>query len=157
MQELYDIEKIKQLKARYFRSLDTNDWGLFGETLSDNCSASYSDGRLVLEGRDAIVAFMTKYMSGPTLLSMHHGHTPEIDLLDDDHAKGIWYLQDLVMDLKRKTQLVGSAIYADEYVRENGEWKISKTGYSRVFECVEPIPDNRTVVKNMFAQDTPDS
>lgn len=150
MQELYEIEKIKQLKARYFRALDTNDWSLFGDTLSESCSASYSDGRLVLDGRDAIVAFMSKHMSGATLLSMHHGHTPEISIIDDNAATGIWYLQDQVIDLKSMTQLSGAAIYTDEYVRENNEWKISKTGYSRTFEYYEPIPENRKIIKNMF-------
>ena len=150
MQELYDIEKIKQLKARYFRALDTNDWALFGDCLSDDCKANYSDGRLVLDGRDAIVSFMAKHMTGPDLLSMHHGHTPEIEILDSDHASGIWYLQDMVMDLKSKTQMFGAAIYSDEYVRENGDWKISKTGYSRTFECSKPMPAELNVIKNMF-------
>ena len=152
MQELYDIEKIKQLKARYFRALDTNDWTLFGDCLSEDCFANYSDGRLVLEGRDAIVGFMAKHMTGPNILSMHHGHTPEIELQDSDHASGIWYLQDMVMDLKSKTQMFGAAIYSDEYVRENGDWKISKTGYSRTFECYEPMPSELKVVKNMFVK-----
>ena len=35
MNELLEIEKIKQLKARYFRALDTNDWALFGSTLTE--------------------------------------------------------------------------------------------------------------------------
>lgn len=151
MQELYDIEKIKQLKARYFRALDTNDWGLFGDCLSEDCIASYSDGRLIREGREAIVGFMDKHMSGPTLLSMHHGHTPEIDLVEADRATGIWYLNDTVIDLKSNTQLTGAAIYTDEYIRDGGDWKISKTGYSRTFEYYEPIPESRKIIKNMFA------
>lgn len=150
MQELYDIEEIKQLKARYFRALDTNDWALFGDCLSDDCHANYSDGRLVREGRDAIVAFMEKYMSAPTLLSMHHGHTPEITIVDNDHATGIWYLNDMVMDLERKNQMFGAAIYRDEYTRDGDDWKISKTGYNRTFEYLQPIPDDLKIIKNMF-------
>lgn len=150
MQELYDIEKIKQLKARYFRALDTNDWTLFGDCLTDECVASYSDGRLVLNGREAIVGFMNKHMSGPTLLSMHHGHTPEIELTGDNAATGIWYLNDLVIDLKSNTQLFGAAIYSDEYIRDEDGWKISKTGYSRTFECYEPVSKDLKIVKNMF-------
>ena len=150
MQELYDIEKIKQLKARYFRALDTNDWSLFGDTLSADCSASYSDGRLVRDSRESIVEFMAKHMSGPTLLSMHHGHTPEIDIIDENNATGIWYLHDQVLDLKTMTQLSGAAIYNDKYVRESDGWKICETGYTRTFEYYEPIPENRKIVKNMF-------
>jgi hypothetical protein len=40
--ELLEIEKIKQLKARYFRALGTNDWTLFGSTLTEDCVARYS-------------------------------------------------------------------------------------------------------------------
>ncbi len=150
MQELYDIEKIKQLKARYFRALDTNDWPLFGACLSHDCIANYSDGRLVREGREAIVEFMAKHMTGPTLLSMHHGHTPEIEIIDENNATGIWYLNDMVMDFKSNTQLTGAAIYSDEYVRIEGEWQISKTGYSRTFEYFQPISKDLKIVKNMF-------
>jgi hypothetical protein len=46
---------------------------------------------------------------------MHHGHTPEIEIVDDNNATGIWYLNDLVIDLKSNTQLSGAAIYHDEY------------------------------------------
>lgn len=34
LQRLIDIESIKQLKARYFRSLDHKDWDLFGEVFT---------------------------------------------------------------------------------------------------------------------------
>lgn len=150
MQEIYQIELIKQLKARYFRALDTNDWPLFGRTLTEDCEANYSDGRLLLNGREDIVGFMAKHMSGPTLLSMHHGHTPEIKLTSDSSATGIWYLQDTVIDLKRKTRLDGAAIYADEYTKQGDDWLISKTGYARTFESVQPLSDDFSIVKNMF-------
>ena len=150
MQDLYEIEQIKQLKGRYFRTLDTNDWELFGQCQTEDCKADYSDGRLKLEGRDAIVAFMSKHMSGPDLLSMHNGHTPEISLVDENTANGIWYLNDVVIDLRRRTQLVGAAIYKDQYRKDNDVWKISYTSYARTFEYYHPLRDDVTFVKNMF-------
>lgn len=149
-EKLYEIEMIKQLKGRYFRALDTNDWTLFGDSLTEDCQAEYSDGELAFSGRNEIVAFMKQHMSTPTLLSMHNGHHPEIDLLDETHAKGIWYLQDTVLDLKGGNHLYGGGIYHDEYRKLEGQWRISKTGYSRTYECVEPLSEQLVVTKNMF-------
>ena len=151
--DLYDlsnIEQIKQLKGRYFRTLDTNDWESFGECLTLDCNASYSDGRLQLEGREAIVGFMKKHMSSEKLLSMHNGHTPEISILSESEASGVWYLNDMVIDLERRTQLVGAAIYKDKYRLEDGVWRISYTSYARTFEYFQPISEEVTFVKNMF-------
>ncbi len=37
VQMLWDIEQIKQLKARYFRMIDTKDWEGFRELFTDDC------------------------------------------------------------------------------------------------------------------------
>ena len=152
MSKLEAIEAIKQVKYRYFRALDCNEWDLFADTLTEDCSAAYSDGKLCLEGREAIAGFMRDNMFGADFLSMHHGHHPEITLVDEDNATGIWYLEDTIISLARKTRLQGAAIYEDRYRRENGEWRISATGYRRTFEFVEPLNPEATMLSNMFAK-----
>lgn len=151
MNELLEIEKIKQLKARYFRALDTNDWALFADTLSEDCVARYSGGEYSFDGRDTIVGFMAEHMSGDKFLSMHNGHHPEIELTSELTADGIWYLEDTVILLEAGTRMYGAGIYADKYVKVNDEWKISETGYERIFECVEQLGDNHVVTANMFS------
>jgi len=147
-----EIEEIKQLKYRYFRSLDTNDWELFGDCLTEDCVANYGDGRKKLDGRSDIVDFMSRNMSADTFLSMHNGHHPEISIAEDGtSATGTWYLQDMIVHLERGVRLYGTGLYHDEYVKADGVWRISRTGYSRVFECVEPLSDKHVVLKNMFA------
>ncbi len=37
LEQLWDIEQIKQLKARYFRLLDTKDWDAFADRFTDDC------------------------------------------------------------------------------------------------------------------------
>ena len=151
MNELLEIEKIKQLKARYFRALDTNDWELFGSTLAEDCVARYSGGKYAFDSREATVAFMSENMSGPNFLSMHHGHHPEIEISSETTATGVWYLQDMVLDLNSNFRLYGAGIYADEYRKVDGEWQISKTGYERTFECGETLGEGHMVMHNMFA------
>ncbi|MCB1704007.1 MAG: nuclear transport factor 2 family protein [Halioglobus sp.] len=150
MEALLEIEKIKQLKARYFRALDTNDWALFAATLSQDCIGSYSDGDLSFDGRDAIVTFMRDNLSGDKILTLHHGHHPEIDIVDATAATGIWYLEDTVLALEAGIRIYGGAIYADEYRKVDGQWCICKTGYKRTFECSEPLDAQHSVLKNMF-------
>lgn len=151
MNELLEMEKIKQLKARYFRALDTNDWELFGACLRENCISRYAGGRHSFDGRDATVKFMSDNLSGENMLTLHQGHTPEIELIGSLKATGTWYLEDTVIDLKNKFRIYGAGVYHDVYEKVNGHWLISEIGYDRTFECAEPLPENHRVIENCFA------
>lgn len=137
MPDLQNIELIKQLKARYFRALDNKDWALMKTCLSADCVARYDGGKYSFNGRDQIVQFFSSYMSNPKLVFMHHGHHPEITLLDSTHAQGIWYLQDLVINLENNTTLRGAGFYHDQYIFTDGQWLLRETGYERTFEEIE--------------------
>lgn len=151
MQNLVEQDQILKLKARYFRGLDTKDWQLFADTMTDDVKGRYSDGQLSFEDKASLVGFMEENLSSATVVTMHHGHHPEIEINDDGvSATGVWYLQDMVIDLVGKTRLYGAAIYQDRYRKENGEWRISRTGYSRTFEFVEPLSDKHVVLQSMF-------
>lgn len=153
MNELLEIEKIKQLKARYFRALDTNDWQSFSDCLSTDCSADYGDGEYSFGNREEIVDFMSTNMSADTFLSMHNGHHPEIGVASDGaSATGVWYLQDMILDLSNNVRLYGTGIYNDKYVKSGDDWKISYTAYARIFECVEPLGEHHNVIKNIFTK-----
>lgn len=152
MRQLLEMERIKELKARYFRALDTKNWVLFAACLTEDVEGRYSDGQLSFDGKEQLVSFMVKNLSSGTVLTMHHGHHPEIEINEDNmQATGIWYLQDMVIDLQNKTRLYGAAIYHDEYRAVKGEWKISKTGYSRIFEFIEPLSEKHVCLQSMFA------
>ena len=151
MNELIKIEKIKQLKARYLRGLDTNDWAVFASTMTEDCTAKYNGGKLSFSTRDEIVGFMRENLSGEKVLTLHQGHQPEIELIDEVNARGSWYLQDMVIHLEAAVRIYGSAIYQDSYRLEVGEWKISATGYKRVFEAMEPLGEGHSITENMFS------
>lgn len=152
MNELFEIEQIKQLKARYLRGLDTNDWEVFASSMSEDCTGRYNGGKLSFDTRDDIVAFMREKLSGDKVLTLHQGHQPEIEILDEDNARGSWYLQDMVIHLEAGVRIYGSAVYQDDYRKENGKWKICATGYRRVFEALEPLGEGHTITENMFSQ-----
>ena len=144
IQELVEIEAIKKLKARYQRAVDTKDWELMRSVLAPDATSVYSDGKYAFEGRDAIVEFLVNSMDDPAIQSMHHAHTPEIEITSDTTATGTWYLEDFVLSARPSdgaphgTVLHGTGIYHDAYVKVGGEWQIQRTGYARIFEDIQP-------------------
>ena len=123
MLDLEAIELIKQLKARYFRFVDTREFEL--------------------DGWPALEAFYKKSFT-PNAFGMHNGHHPEITV-DGDTATGIWYLQDIFVELNHSVTIMGSALYDDAYRKESGEWKIARTGYRRLWEEYHPRGDDITL------------
>ena len=132
-----DLEAIRQLKYRYFRALDCKDWDALGETLTKDATTAYDSGRYAFAGRDSILEFLRGALGSRRVISMHHGHHPEIEFTGEGSAVGTWYLEDKVLFLDANTVLRGAAFYRDEYVRIDGQWKIRSTGYERTFEEVE--------------------
>ena len=81
-----------------------------------------------------------------------HAHHPEIELTSDSTAKGVWYLQDIVIDLDTNTTLRGAGFYHDEYEKVDGQWKIKHTGYIRTYEEVEERSDKTKLTTNIFSK-----
>lgn len=47
VQQLKDVQAIKELKSRYFCAMDTKDWEAMEATMAPDIETSYSDGKLV--------------------------------------------------------------------------------------------------------------
>jgi bile-acid 7alpha-dehydratase len=131
IQELKDIEAIKQLKGRYFRSIDCKLWDELADCFTEDAVSNYANGRDHYEGREAIMRFIKGALDMP-VLSMHQGHQPEITITSETTAVGTWALEDYIITLKNKG-LQCAAFYHDEYVKIGGQWKIKSTGYDFVY------------------------
>jgi hypothetical protein len=129
-----ELEAIRRLKYAYFRTLDLKQFDDLGALLTEDATASYEDGKTVLEGRAAIVTWLREALGNPGIISEHHGHHPELTLLADTEATGTWYLQDRVIVPAADFELAGTAFYEDRYRRTDEGWRIAHTGYTRVFE-----------------------
>jgi uncharacterized protein (TIGR02246 family) len=134
-----DIEAIKLVKARYFRCLDTRDWEGWGRVFAVDAVLEVPEADVVEHGRDAIVASVSAALTGAT--TVHHGHMPEIELTGPDTARGIWAMFDYVewppSDSGERIGLRGYGHYHEEYVREDGEWRIARTRLVRL--RVDPL------------------
>ena len=60
-----DIEAIKQLKARYFRTMDTKDWDAMREVFTDDVVVDTSEaGGSVVSGADEFMTFLQEVLRG---------------------------------------------------------------------------------------------
>ncbi|MEL0305330.1 MAG: nuclear transport factor 2 family protein [Halieaceae bacterium] len=142
MLDLEAIEYIKQLKARYFRFVDTRDLEGLRSVFTDDATAHFkgADYEFELNGWEALEAFYKKSFT-PATFGMHNGHHPEITV-NGDTATRIWSQQDNYVELKHQLTILGSALYDDAYRKESGEWKIARTGYKRLWEEYHPRGDD---------------
>ena len=153
LQQLSDLEDIRTLKHRYFRGIDTANIELLGGLFTDDISVDYRGGnyRVRLQGRGNMLEFLKNSFHSDAV-AMHHGHMPEITLTGEDSAEGIWYLEDIFINLEFRTHTVGSAIYRDQYRREDGMWKIARTEYDRVIEFIRPLTDDTKITSHHLAK-----
>jgi hypothetical protein len=144
-----DIEDIKRLKYAYLRFLDTKRWEDLAATFTEDATSAYDSGKFSFTGRAAIMEFLRGALGDPKIVSMHQAHHPEIELVDSANARGVWYLQDLVIFTEANLVLQGAAFYEDHYVKVGGRWLIRHTGYTRTFEEVRPHGEVRSF-RSMF-------
>ncbi len=122
------IEAIRQLKARYFRLLDTKDWDAWREVFTEDFEGEVHGPHPVIafKGRDQMVETNRRVLAeAPTV---HHGHTPEIELTSADTATGIWAMVDVVTLGEGFT---GYGHYHEEYRKVDGEWRIARLRLTR--------------------------
>lgn len=129
-----DLRALEELKYRYTRCLDTQDWDGFAACLTPDVTSDYNG--LSFEDRDALVEYMRTNLAG--ISTTHQVHHPEIDVTGDE-ATGRWYLYDKVFAPAFDYYLEGAAFYSDQYVRTSDGWKIAHTGYVRTWELTGKI------------------
>ncbi len=153
LQQLSDLEEIRQLKARYFRCIDTGAESELATLFTDDVTIDLKGGgyRLQVSGRDEMVEFIGSSFNSD-IVAMHHGHTPEIAFTSPDEATGTWYLQDRFIDPIRGTDTIGSSLYYDTYRRTSDGWKIAASEYQRVFEEVRPIDPAAKLTAHLLAK-----
>jgi ketosteroid isomerase-like protein len=124
-----DIESIKQLKARYFRTMDTKDWDAMRRVFTDDLVADTSAaGGNVVEGADEFVAFLRATLADA--VTVHQGHMPEIELTSATTATGVWALHDLV--IWNGTRLEGYGHYHETYEKLSDGWHIKSLTLTRL-------------------------
>jgi hypothetical protein len=133
LDRLLAIEEIKQLKARYFRFVDTKDWTGLRTVFCESAQFFVSQEQIralnlnrgepiveSLRGPDAIVRFISDALHEAD--SVHHGFMPEIDVTSDHTARGVWAMEDHVRWPTKS--LHGMGHYIETYERVESIWRI---------------------------------
>jgi hypothetical protein len=142
IQRLMDIEAIKQLKHAYFRCVDTCNLDELGSLFHQDVKVCFKGGGYEwnLNGRDEYVKNIGMSFSSEAI-GHHNAHHPEIQMLSETEATGLWYLADHMWILNHNALTSGTALYWDRYVKEDGRWLIRETNYERIYEINETLEE----------------
>lgn len=134
-----DIEAIRQLKARYFRLMDTKQWDEMRSVFTADVRVDVSaDGAGQFDGVDAFMAMLEPTLRG--VVSVHHGHMPEITLTSATTASGIWAMEDRLYFPPETgmAELHGAGHYHETYEKIDGEWRIASMTLTRLRVDITP-------------------
>jgi SnoaL-like domain len=135
-----DVEAIKQLKARYFRTMDTKDWGGMHHLFTDDVVVDITcSGGGVVEGADDFMTFLRNTIRD--VVTVHHGHMPEIELTSSTTASGIWAMEDMLR-WPNGMELHGFGHYHETYEKLDGRWRIKTTTLTRLRVDVHEAPEH---------------
>ena len=136
---LVAIEDIKQLKARYYRFLDTRNWELFQTLWAPDAVMDLNFPQRILvsesglyRGPDAITAFAKKAIGEGTTID--HAIMPEIEILTATAARAIWAQEDRVFwpEGYPNRSLHGFGHEHETYEKIDGKWFIKSTKLVRL-------------------------
>jgi hypothetical protein len=135
---LADRAALQELKASYFRFLDTKQWAAWRQLFTDDM-VFYNDTvplpttteTMTSSGDDFVEMVSTVLVDAVTV---HQGHMPEIRFQDDRHAQGIWAMFDWVDSSgSGGTSMQGFGHYHEQYVKgDDGKWRIAELRLTRL-------------------------
>jgi hypothetical protein len=135
LERLQAIEDIRQLKARYFRLMDTKQWDEFATIFTPDMKVISPNGKVWMEGGTAFAQSIRSSLERS--VSVHQGFTAEIEIIDADNARAIWSMQDIIEWEDRHPRegwksIIGRGHYHDTYRRTNGIWRIATLSLIRL-------------------------
>lgn len=141
---LEDIQAITQLKHRYFRLLDHQDWKALRECFTEDVETHYENGHYHFTGIDEVMRFLSESLEGLRAggrWGIHLGHHPEIELLSESEAHGLWTLHAASLDRGAGRAGRQESFYEDDYRKVDGVWRIRRTGYTTFTQGSWEAPD----------------
>ncbi|MGB3302499.1 nuclear transport factor 2 family protein [Gordonia sp. (in: high G+C Gram-positive bacteria)] len=152
-EKLWAIECIKNTFAERLRCMDCKEWEIYPTLHTDDVVSEtwgglpankqpVSDGvsnRVV--GPGPLTAAIKRLLDGHIpITSVHHGHTPQIELTSNTTARGIWAMEDHLWwtNGDHEEHLHGYGHYHEEYRLVGDKWLISYRTLVRLREDKTP-------------------
>jgi hypothetical protein len=149
IERLADIEAIHQLKARYCRLLDAQEWTAWGEVFTTDAVLRFGPSEHeVVVGRDTIVSHIQRVLVDA--ITVHQAKMPEIEITGPDSARGTWAMFDYTDSPHGFTDRIaadsdtsdagstgrgakqGWGHYLEEYRRTDDGWQMSSLTLTRL-------------------------
>lgn len=131
-----DLEAIRQLKARYFRMMDTKDWdGLAAVFAADVEIDVTAEGGGITHGVAEYIPFIKNVLDG--VITVHHGHMPEITMTSPTTAAGVWALEDQLW-WPDGNHMHGFGHYHERYEKTADGWRIAFMTITRLHRIFTP-------------------
>jgi hypothetical protein len=150
IEKLLALEEIKQLKAKYFRCVDTFDREGWLSVFTENAKLKYDSAiarittgevpAIKIEGKKAIGEYWD--LGNSRLQTVHHGHMPEIEIISDTGARAVWAMEDIVDT--PDILLHGYGHYWETYRKIDGKWLIDTLHLTRT--RVSQVTKNRQTI-----------
>lgn len=145
-ERLTAIDEIRQLKAKYWRGVDSHDDELMRSILAEDCVLDFmgcctdpTTGvdhlpamNMVMTGRDS---WHTGNLEGPGIITVHQGHQSEITITSENSATGFWHFTDrfFMPEGSPFARLVGYGNYHETYEKDAEGWKLKTTRVERIW------------------------
>ncbi len=125
-EDLVEIERIRQLKARYFQLMDQKRWDEWSMVFCEDVTIDTTqEGSPLIKGRQAFLDYLLPILEG--VQTVHHGHMSQIEITSSTTATATWSMEDMLWwPPERGGQKIwGMGWYFEEYRKEaDGEWRI---------------------------------
>ena len=129
---LSDIEAIRKLRYKYWRCIHQGLWDDLLDCYADNAAVDFGYG-VELEGKAALERFYKEHMAPAYVLVAPQGHNPEIEIVTQTRARGLWQLDNSMVEAATGKAVRVGAAYSEEYVKETGEWVIAGQKVSHIY------------------------
>ena len=143
--KLAAIEAIRQVKARYFRSVDSGDGALASTFLAEDCVLDYTgcctdpvtgidhfpEMNAVIRGR---AGWLSDAFRSSGIVTAHQGHQSEIEITSETTATGSWAFTDRFFFPPGGpvSRFEGYGHYHETYEKVDGAWLLKTTRVTRI-------------------------
>ena len=138
VQQLLDIEAIKQLKARYCNCVALKDWDGFFSLFAEDLEFVQPDG-MVHTPRSEFYAFHKKNLQETDVWGVLPCNTPIITITGPDTATGLWAMEDhhIYPGDGPRVGHHGFGHYHEDYVRTEEGWRFKRIRVT--YHRMEPL------------------
>jgi len=141
IETLEHVNAIKDLKARYWTSVDRQRLDDVRDCFVPEGAVVDFDGVPRCENRDAFIAIIREQGCRPGLYNMHHGQNPRIRVTGPAEATGLWDVYFFSIDAGARITIQMSGDYEDRYVLQGGRWMIQSTRFRQTSFLMQKIDE----------------